>query len=307
MPLYFTIKRKLNPLWAISFDNEKFPKNSKNSDRLIKIFPSTSINNRFPFPIPRHNRRTTSSDQLLQNVEKMKNFTLKDKSLRLKNSIIVENHPAHFQQHSKPWFGRRATRADRWSNRKFRKFQRIVGERASFAAISRECPTHIRPPCFETRRCRNENRFSSRCSALSTPLLRGEEARKLAWKGIVSLSCSLFVRARGWKSITYHCSNPCRQDLMVCFSTSWLDFFPYSFKGWTPVSNLVSSFIFAFYSNWSVDALFHDLLRKILITSKFDCSAFWAVLYDILKSRNGRTIIKRGDWDILFAFESFSR
>lgn len=91
----------------------------------------------------------------------------------LKNSIIVENHPAHFQQHSKPWFGRRATRADRWSNRKFRKFQRIVDERASFAAISRECPTHIRPPCFETRRCRNENRFSSRCSALSTPLLRG--------------------------------------------------------------------------------------------------------------------------------------
>lgn len=143
-------------------------------------------------------------------------------------------------------------------------------------------------------------RFQRHCCA-------GEEARKLAWKGIVSLSCSLFVRARGWKSITYHCSNPCRQDLMVCFSTSWLDFFPHSFKGWTPVSNLVSSFIFAFYSNRSVDALFHDLLRKILITSKFDCSAFWAVLYDILKSRNGRTIIKRGDWDILFAFESFSR
>lgn len=224
----------------------------------------------------------------------------------LKNSIIVENHPAHFQQHSKPWFGRRATRADRWSNRKFRKFQRIVDERASFAAISRECPTHIRPPCFETRRCRNENRFSSRCSALSTPLLRGggsEEA--CVERDCLSLLLSLRP-SEGMEIDNIPLFEPVspRPYGVFFYLVTWF-FNTHSFKGWTPVSNLVSSF--AFYSNWSVDALFHDLLRKILITSKFDYSAFWAVLYDILKWRNGRTIIKRGDWDILFAFESFSR
>lgn len=203
MPLYFTIKRKLNPLWAISFDNEKFPKNSKNSDRLIKIFPSTSINNRFPFSIPRHNRRTTSSDQLLQNVKKTKNFTLKDKSLRLKNSIIVENHPAHFQQHSKPWFGRRATRADRWSNRKFRKFQRIVGERASFAAISRECRAcdHL-PDTYPSSLFRNASMSQwkpvlvTMFRAFNATVARGRKRGSLRGKGL-SLSLALSSSERG--------------------------------------------------------------------------------------------------------------
>lgn len=89
------------------------------------------------------------------------------------------------------------------------------------------CPTHIHPPCFETHshRCRNENRFSSQCSALSTPLLCGGGSEKACVeRGLtISFSLTLSLRpsecTRGWKSITYHCSNPCRQDLMVCFST----------------------------------------------------------------------------------------
>lgn len=196
MPLYFTIKRKLNPLWAISFDNEKFPKNSKNSDRLIKIFPSTSINNRFPFSIPRHNRRTTSSDQLLQNVKKRKISPLK-------NSIIVENHPAHFQQHSKPWFGRRATRADRWSNRKFRKFQRIVDERASFAAISRECRAcdHL-PDTYPSSLFRNASMSQwkpvlvTMFRAFNATVARGRKRGSLRGKGL-SLSLALSSSERG--------------------------------------------------------------------------------------------------------------
>lgn len=182
--------------------------------------------------------------------------------------------------------------------------QRLVAN----AARATICPTHIRPPCFETRRCRNENRFSSRCSALSTPLLRGggsEEA--CVERDCLSLLLSL-CPSEGMEIDNIPLFEPVspRPYGVFFYLVTWF-FNTHSFKGWTPVSNLVSSFIFAFYSNWSVDALFHDLLRKILITSKFDCSAFWAVLYDILKSRNGRRIIKRGDWDILFAFESFSR